>query len=496
MNFTDLKLSGKTLKAINACGYTKPTEVQEKVIPKIIAGANLVVRSQTGTGKTAAFGIGLVERIASKKTSKALILVPTRELAVQVSKELAQLGDRHRIVTLAVYGGQKITLQLKELKYHYDILVATPGRLQDLCNRRKVRLSKFNLIVLDEADHMLDIGFQKEVLEILSQLPYPRTTLLFSATIDKRIEGIISRHMPNSEFIEIGAMEAVAAVDEQNLEISYADKVSELHKILDSHRGVKTLIFVRTKRGVIRLKEKLRKRKIEKVNMLQGDMEQNKRTRVIAGFKEGHVKVLIATNVAARGLHVNDVGLIINFDPAENQETHLHRIGRTARMGQSGKVINLIAHDAPPRSGRGQRSPNAKPRRESSNSKRPGSRSRSPAEASGVERRPRKTASKKTKKPPRTLGEASKEEAQPKYNSKRYIPPAAGDSWSRRGEQSEEPDYSRPRKRRGPKVHEGFSSAPERVSNHKKGKHGKPERPKKESAHNKVHSKFSKRRRK
>ncbi len=349
MIFEDLGLSGKTIKAIHGQGYTEPTDVQKKAIPKIIDGVNLVVRSQTGTGKTAAFGIGIVERIAKGLTSKAIVLVPTRELAVQVSKELQELGDRHRLVTCAVFGGQKITIQLRELRNKYDILVATPGRLQDLCRRRKVNLSKFDLIVLDEADHMLDIGFQKEVLEILSTLPPNRLTLLFSATIDKRIEGIISRHVPNSEYIEIGEMKTLAAINEEERNVPYADKVSELHRILDEYRGVKTIIFVRTKRGVIKIKEKLRRRKLEGVNMLQGDMEQNKRSRVISGFKEGAITVLVATNVAARGLHIDDVGLIINFDKAENKETHLHRIGRTGRMGAEGKVINLISPDEPPR---------------------------------------------------------------------------------------------------------------------------------------------------
>jgi len=481
MKFEELKLSPKTLKSIKISGYTEPTEVQVKAIPKILLGKNLVVRSQTGTGKTAAFGIGLIERIATKKTSKALVLVPTRELAVQVAKELSALGDRNRIVTLAVYGGQKITIQLKELKYHYDILVATPGRLKDLCERRKVRLSKFNLIVLDEADHMLDIGFQKEVLDILSELPFPRTTLLFSATIDKRIEGIISKYMPNSEFIEIGAMEAVAAVDEQDLEISYADKVSELHKILDEHRGVKTLIFVRTKRGVIRLKEKLRKRKIEKVNMLQGDMEQNKRTRVIAGFKEGQVKVLIATNVAARGLHVNDVGLIVNFDPAEDKETHLHRIGRTARMGEEGKVINLIAHDAPPRRGRGQ-APAAprvpqRSRKQEGPSRKPKSRERSAEKSrSSGKKKPYSSDgySESKKQNPKKTRDSAKKKAS--YDSKRYIPPTGGDSWSQRG----------------PK--DSFEEESEYVPKKAK-KSKKPEYPKKESGHNKVRTKFSRKKR-
>ncbi len=347
MKFIDLGISGKTLKAIDACGYTQPTEVQEKVIPRILAGTNLVVRSQTGTGKTAAFGIGLVERIASGSTSKALVLTPTRELAMQVCTEIQELGEKHGLKACAVYGGQKMNIQLRKLEKKYNILVATPGRLQDLCDRRKVHLSSFNLIVLDEADHMLDIGFQKEVLDILSHLPPKRVTLLFSATIDNQIKRIVSRHMPNSEFIEVGEQKVVSSINEENIELSHVDKVSTLHRILDSHRGVKTLIFLRTKRGVLKLKRKLEQRKIEGVGMLQGDMEQNKRNRVVSAFKDGSINVVVATNVAARGLHIENVDLIVNFDEAENKETHLHRVGRTGRMGAEGKVINLISDDEP-----------------------------------------------------------------------------------------------------------------------------------------------------
>ena len=346
MEFKDLGLSAKTLKAIESCGYTKPTEVQEKAVPKIIAGTNLVVRSQTGTGKTAAFGMGMVERIASGATSKALVLVPTRELATQVCTELQAIGGRHDLRACAVYGGQKIGLQIRDVGRKYDILVATPGRLQDLCQRGKVRLSSFNLVVLDEADHMLDIGFQKEVLDILSCLPSNRITLLFSATIDRRVKGIISRHMNEPEYIEVGEMKAVSTINEEKIELSHVDKVPELHRILDAHRGAKALVFLRTKRGVARLKEKLERRGFN-VGMLQGDMEQSRRNRVISGFKEGSIQILIATNVAARGLHIQNVELIVNFDEAENKETHLHRIGRTARMGAEGKVINLISHDEP-----------------------------------------------------------------------------------------------------------------------------------------------------
>ena len=322
--------------------------MQVKAIPKILSGTNLVVRSQTGTGKTAAFGIGLIERIASGTTGKALILVPTRELAIQVCEELRRLGIYHALNVRAAYGGQKMMFQMRDLQKSYDILVATPGRLVDLCNRGAVYLSKFNAVVLDEADHMLDIGFRKEVFGILSQLPKERLTLLFSATVDAEVRRIASKYVLNSELIEVGEMRTVSSIKEERIEVLHAEKVSKLVEILNSHKGIRALVFARTKRGVIRLRRRLEDSGFRNVGMLQGDMEQPKRTRMIARFKSNEVSIMVATNVASRGLHIEDVGLIVNYDEAEDKETHLHRSGRTGRMGAEGKVITFVCNDAPP----------------------------------------------------------------------------------------------------------------------------------------------------
>lgn len=348
MKFADLKLSAKTLKSVSDLGYEEPTEVQEKTIPKIIAGTNLIVRSQTGTGKTAAFGIGLIERIAAKTTSKALVLVPTRELALQVCEELRVLGLPHALNVRAAYGGQKLVYQIRDLQKSYDILVATPGRLVDLCNRGTVYLSKFNAVVLDEADHMLDIGFRKEVFGILDNLPADRLTLLFSATVDAEVKQIASRYIPNSELIEVGEMKTVSSIKEERIDVPHAQKVVKLLETIQLHPGIKTLVFARTRRGVMRLKHKLEEANIPHVGMLHGDMEQPQRTRMIGRFKGNEILVLVATNVASRGLHINDVGIIINYDEAEDKLTHLHRSGRTGRMGAEGKVITFVSADAPP----------------------------------------------------------------------------------------------------------------------------------------------------
>jgi len=342
MKFTDLNLDKRTLSALSKLGYNEPTEVQEKAVPEIIAGNNLIIRSQTGTGKTAAFGIGLIERIAAGKSRKALILTPTRELAMQVCKELRAIAEEHRLRIFVVYGGQSINVQIRTIEKGFDILVATPGRLLDLGRRGVVYISEFDTVVLDEADHMLDLGFYDEVKEVLNQLPREKLMLLLSATIDQGILGIVSKHIPEAKTIEIGEKEVVATIKEEHVEITRRDKFAQLMQVLRSHVGMKTLIFMETKRGVAWLRDKLGHTGIRGVEMLQGDMSQASRNAVIGKFKDGRIKILVATNVAARGLHIDDLELIVNYDRAETEETHLHRVGRTGRMGAEGKVVNFI----------------------------------------------------------------------------------------------------------------------------------------------------------
>ncbi len=347
MKFEEMKLDGRTLKSIKNYGYEDTTDVQEKSIPQIIAGRNLIVRSQTGTGKTAAFGIGLMERIVSGKTKKALVLVPTRELAAQVCKELRGLSQVHQLKIYPVFGGQSINVQLRDIERNYDILVATPGRLLDFFRRGKIDFSQFDAIVLDEADHMLDMGFKKEVFSIMDKLPKDPQVLLFSATVDESIKRIVSRYMPDSDEVSIGKMEVVSSIKEEKIEVPHSEKFQRLLDTLRSHKGMKTLVFARTKHGVIGLKRRLEKSGLGKIGMLQGNMPQKKRINVLTMFKENKLTLLIATNVASRGLQIDNVALIVNYDEAENKETHLHRVGRTGRMGSDGKVINLVCEDAP-----------------------------------------------------------------------------------------------------------------------------------------------------
>ncbi len=341
MGFQELGISSKTVATLQEIGYERPTEVQVKTIPDIIEGNNLIVRSQTGTGKTAAFGIGLIERIVAGKSEKALILAPTRELAVQVCKELRAIGKEHNLRIYVVYGGQSINIQIDSLRGGVDILIATPGRLLDLCRRGIVRIPDFDMLVLDEADHMLDLGFQDEVTEILDKLRQERLTILVSATIDESILRMASKYIPHSKTIEIGEKEIVATIKEEHVEVTEREKFSKLMDILTRHRGIKTLIFRETKKGTMNLQDKLYQRGFRNTGLLQGDMSQARRNAVLSNFKKGSISILVATNVAARGLHIEGLDLIINYDEAQDEETHLHRVGRTGRMGAEGRVINF-----------------------------------------------------------------------------------------------------------------------------------------------------------
>ncbi|MFN7990690.1 MAG: DEAD/DEAH box helicase [Candidatus Micrarchaeia archaeon] len=341
MEFRDLGLDAKTLEALDRLGYKEPTEVQQKAIPQIKAGHNLIVRSKTGTGKTAAFGIGIIESIHAGMHKKALILTPTRELAVQVCKELRGIGQSHQLKIHVIYGGQSINVQMDELRTGVDILIATPGRLLDLSRRGTVHIREFDIAILDEADQMLDMGFLDEVTAILDQLPQRRMTLLLSATLDESIINIAHKYVPHPKTIEIGEIEAAETITQEHIEATDLEKFPKLLDVLRSHADVKTLIFRETKMGASRLQERLWQKGF-RAGVLQGDMSQASRNKVLADFKEGGIKVLVATNVAARGLHIENLGLIVNYDKAQSDEVHLHRIGRTGRMGQEGKAINFV----------------------------------------------------------------------------------------------------------------------------------------------------------
>jgi len=341
MLFKELGLRQHTLDALQKMGYEQPTEVQEKVIPLVMAGKNVLTRSKTGTGKTAAFGIGIVERIAAGTARKALVLTPTRELCMQVAKELRGISANFQFKVLEVYGGVSINPQIDSLKRGVEILIATPGRLLDHAERHTVDLSQFDVVVLDEADRMLDMGFRDEMDEVMYQVPKERTVLLLSATLEPKIIDAASRYMAGDTVtVEVGEKEKPAEIVEHHVEATQAEKFSKLKEILREHSHTRAIIFTSTKFFASKLAYRISEHGF-RADCLQGDMSQAARERVLMRFKEGDIDILVATDVAARGLHIENVGLIINYDKAQDDDTHLHRVGRTGRMGAAGKAITF-----------------------------------------------------------------------------------------------------------------------------------------------------------
>lgn len=354
MKFSEMNISKRTMEALDEMGYTEATEVQEKTIPFILQGESVVVRSQTGTGKTAAFGIGLVETIAHDRSKKCLILVPTRELALQVATEIRSIAKNHPMSVYAIYGGQGMGHQMSALRRGFDIVVATPGRLLDHVQRGTVHLSSVNCVVLDEADRMLDMGFKPDIDRILRQLSQERQMMLFSATLEPEIRRIIGSYMESPVTIEVGPIGKVQKIDEEFIKLSRAEKLDRLKQILSSEPVSRTIVFVASKWNVEGVCRKLNQHGIE-AKYLHGGKSQTQRERTVREFQEGRFRILIATDVAARGLHVEDVSHIINYDEADSPEMHTHRIGRTGRMGKAGRAITFIETDPLPKRPRGGR---------------------------------------------------------------------------------------------------------------------------------------------
>ena len=325
--------------------YTAPTAIQEQVIHLVRAGKDVVGQAQTGTGKTAAFGIPLVEMVdQSARGIQALVLVPTRELAVQVRGEIARLGQFCNIRAVAIYGGQAMVRQLDSLRKGCHIIVATPGRLMDHMERGTIDLRQIRCVVLDEADEMLDIGFAQAINHILRHTPRSRQTLLFSATIPHQIRALARRYLKDPAWIQVGGdAEPVDEVRQTYYEVAERDRPAALEELLQKPELVKrALVFRRTKVGVDRLVADLRRRGYD-IEAIHGDMTQAHRDAVMSKFRSGSLRVLVATNVAARGLDIPAVSHVINYDMPDNLEEYVHRIGRTARMGNLGTAITFVS---------------------------------------------------------------------------------------------------------------------------------------------------------
>jgi ATP-dependent RNA helicase DeaD len=342
-SFESLGLSQAMLRSVEEMGFVQTTPIQSGAIPPGLRGQDVIGQAHTGSGKTAAFGIPMAERLRpSDGAVQALVLCPTRELAVQVHEEITRLVAAQGLRSLAIYGGDSMARQLDELRQGAHIVVATPGRLRDHLQRRTVSLARVRIAVLDEADRMLDMGFAPDVEAILRLCPKDRQTLLFSATMPEWVRRIASRHMREPVTVEVSARpEIPEGVRQLYVRSAWSDKVDTLTRILAQPDVTMALIFVETKRTADVLQVQLERRGYA-VGLLHGDLTQKDRDRAMQRFKASHVRFLIATNVAARGLDIDDISHVINYDVPATPDEYLHRVGRTARAGKSGVAVTLI----------------------------------------------------------------------------------------------------------------------------------------------------------
>ena len=343
-NFADIGLRPELMRAITEVGYEEPTPVQARAIPAMINGRDLVAQAQTGTGKTAAFALPILERIdTAKNYVQALVLVPTRELAIQVAHATHLLGKYRSVNVLPVYGGQPISRQLRSLQQGVHVVVGTPGRIMDHIRRETLRLDQVRILVLDEADEMLDMGFLEDIEFILEQLPEDRQTTLFSATIPTRIRDLSRRYMRDTLIVSTGREQlTVPQINQTYFEVPQRAKLDALCRILDVETPTSTIIFCARKSDVDELVESLQGRGY-KAEAIHGDLNQVQRDRVMRGFRDGKTEILVATDVAARGLDIPQVSHVVNYHIPWDPESYVHRIGRTGRAGREGSAITLIS---------------------------------------------------------------------------------------------------------------------------------------------------------
>ncbi|MBI3442055.1 MAG: DEAD/DEAH box helicase [Proteobacteria bacterium] len=340
--FEDLGIPAPILAAIKKVGFTTPTPIQAQAIPLALQGRDVLGSAQTGTGKTAAFGIPMIARLIAEPRSTGIIMTPTRELAAQVLSTLHPLlAGQHGIRTALLIGGEPMPRQYQQLRQNPRIIVGTPGRINDHLERRSLNLANAHFLVLDETDRMLDMGFGIQIDRILQYMPKQRQTLLFSATIPPEIEKLAQKYQNKPERISIGAMNVpIANVTQELLRVSEGDKYPQLLAQLQA-RGGSIIVFVKTKHGAKRLAEKLSRENL-KADTIHGNLNQNKRDRVIQGFRAKRFRILVATDVAARGLDIPHIEHVINYDLPQCAEDYIHRIGRTARAGATGTAVAFI----------------------------------------------------------------------------------------------------------------------------------------------------------
>jgi ATP-dependent RNA helicase DeaD len=342
--FQELGLSKPVLKAIEEMGFEEPTPVQEQAIPLLMQGKDVVAQALTGTGKTAAFGIPMIERIDTHRDQpQAVVLAPTRELALQVSEQISRLGRQRGVSLLPIYGGQPYDRQLRALKRGVQAIVATPGRLMDHMRRGTADLSKVTMLVLDEADQMLDMGFIEDIEFVMSHLPDERLTALFSATMPEPILKLARSYMREPEILRLSQPKAltVPEIEQIYYEVPFRRKMDALCRVLDAKRPERAIVFCATKRMVDEVIDGLQARGYV-AEGLHGDMTQAAREKVLRAFRNGRTEVLVATDVAARGLDIPEVSHVVNFDIPPDPEYYVHRIGRTGRLGRAGEAITFV----------------------------------------------------------------------------------------------------------------------------------------------------------
>ena len=347
MLFSELGLIPPLASAVAAEGYTVPTPIQERAIPHVLAGKDLLGLAQTGTGKTAAFALPILQRLSGKPITvkprpiRCLVLTPTRELASQIGESFSTYGKNLPLRNTVIFGGVGMDAQKQALRSGMDILVATPGRLLDLAGQGLVDLKPLEVFVLDEADRMLDMGFIHDVKRVIAMLPRARQTLFFSATMPREAQQLADQLLKDPETVAVVPPATTAEkVDQEVFFVEKADKRALLVEVLKDSSMTRVLVFSRTKHGANRIAEHLLKAKVA-AEAIHGNKSQNARERALAGFKTGRVRVLVATDIAARGIDVDAVSHVVNFDVPEVPETYVHRIGRTARAGASGMAITF-----------------------------------------------------------------------------------------------------------------------------------------------------------
>ncbi|VVE05864.1 DEAD/DEAH box helicase [Pandoraea horticolens] len=354
MSFETLGLSADILRAVADLGYTHPTPIQLQAIPAVLQGGDLLAGAQTGTGKTAGFTLPILQMLASrarpaqangKRSVRALVLTPTRELAAQVEESVTQYGKYLRLTSMTVFGGVSMVPQVKQLARGVDILVATPGRLLDHMQQKTVDLSGVEILVLDEADRMLDMGFIRDIRRVLAVLPAQRQNLLFSATFSDEIKQLADGLLKSPALIEVARRNTTAETVAQKIHPVDRDRKRELlEHLVREHNWFQVLVFTRTKHGANRLAEQLTKGGIPAL-AIHGNKSQGARTRALAEFKSGTLQVLVATDIAARGIDIDQLPHVVNFDLPEVAEDYVHRIGRTGRAGANGEAVSLVCVD-------------------------------------------------------------------------------------------------------------------------------------------------------